>query len=102
MNPRVTIFILMCALHLLTGFLDSEIISPIAAGSIYLPPMGLEMVGIPVFMNSDSGGWASTSVLGWALAFALWSEVWWVLSGANEIVLSLSMHPVSSCRLSHA
>jgi hypothetical protein len=81
MNSRATIFILMSALHLLTVFLDSEIFSPIAAGSIYLPLMGLEMIGIPVFMNGDSSGWASPSVFGWVLAFILWSAVWWLVSG---------------------
>jgi hypothetical protein len=86
MNGRTITFILINALHLLTVFLDSEILSPIAAGSIYLPLIGLEMIGIPVFMNGDSGGWASPTVLGWALAFALWLAIWWVLSGAVQSV----------------
>lgn len=82
MGSRAPIFILISTLHLLTVFLDSEIFSPIAAGSIYLPLIGLEMIGIPVFMNGNSGGWASPSVLGWILAFALWAALWWVVSGA--------------------
>lgn len=82
MNFRATIFVLMSTQHLLAAFSNSEIFSPIAAGSIYLPLMGLEMIGIPVFMTGNSGGWASPSVLGWILAFALWAALWWVVSGA--------------------
>ncbi|MGV3740901.1 MAG: hypothetical protein ACO1NO_01165 [Burkholderiaceae bacterium] len=72
----------MSTLHFLAAFPESEIFSPIAAGSIYFPLMGLEMIGIPVFMHGDSGGWASPSVLGWVLAFALWAAVWWGLTDA--------------------
>lgn len=82
MGSRAPIFILMSSLHLLAVFLDSEIFSPIAVGSIYLPLMGLKMIGIPVFMDGDSGGWASPSILGRALVSALWLAVWWALSGA--------------------
>ncbi len=82
MNARAAIFILMSILHLSAVFADSEIFSPIAAGSIYLPLMGLKIIGIPVFMSGGSGGWASPSVLGWTLVSALWLAVWWALSGA--------------------
>lgn len=82
MNARAVLFILVSILHLSAVFLDSEIFSPIAAGSIYLPLMGLKMIGIPVFMDGSSGGWASPSVLGWVVVSALWLAVWWVLSGA--------------------
>ena len=82
MKSRVIIFLPMSILHLSAVFLESEFFSPIVAGSIYLPLLGLRMIGIPVFMTGNSGGWASPSVLGWALVSAVWLAVWWGLSGA--------------------
>lgn len=81
MTIRATIFCVMCALHLLAIFQDLEIFSPLAAGSIYLPLMGLKAIGVPVFMNGGSGGWAAPSAMGWAFALIVWSAVWWFLSG---------------------
>ncbi len=63
-----------------TGLFSSEAVAPVVAGSIYLPLMPLEAVGIPVFDHAESGGWAPPSLLGWMIVVSLWSALWLVMA----------------------
>lgn len=82
MHARWFIFAAFVLLHAAaaTGLFSSEILAPVVAGSIYLPLLPLEAVGIPVFAPGESGGWAPPSRLGWMLVVLLWSALWLVMA----------------------
>ena len=56
-------------------------LAPLIAGSVYLPLMPLQQMGIPVFSSRESGGWAAPSALGWAS------------------VISVTVHPRATSRM---
>jgi hypothetical protein len=78
MHARWFIFAVLVLLHAAaaTGLFSTEAVAPVVAGSIYLPLMPLEAVGIPVFAPAESGGWAPRSLLGWMMVASLWSALW--------------------------
>jgi len=49
-------------------------LAPLIAGSVYLPLMPLQQMGVPVFGSGESGGWAAPSVLGWATVIVVWAS----------------------------
>ncbi|WP_179958384.1 hypothetical protein [Chitinimonas arctica] len=36
------------------------------------------MLGLPVFGNAESGGWAGPSLFGWLCAILFWAVAWWI------------------------
>ncbi len=52
-------------------------LAPLFAGSVYLPLLLLQSIGLPVFAAGKSGGWAGPSPLGWWALVVLWSITWW-------------------------
>jgi hypothetical protein len=82
MHPRWFIFAVFVSIHAAAaaGLFSSEILAPVVAGSIYLPLMPLESLGIPVFAPAESGGWPSPSLLGWETIVSLWSALWLVMA----------------------
>jgi hypothetical protein len=57
------------------------LLAPAVAGSVYLPLMLLQALGISLFAAAESGGWAAPSLLGWSLVGLLWLGIWWTLAG---------------------
>lgn len=55
-------------------------LAPLIAGSVYLPLMPLQQMGIPVFSSRESGGWAAPSALGWASVISVWALAWWAVA----------------------
>jgi hypothetical protein len=82
MHARWFLFAALVLLHAAaaTGFFSSEALAPVVAGSIYLPLIPLEAVGIPVFAPAESGGWAAPSLLGWGMVVSLWPALWLVMA----------------------
>ena len=60
--------------------------APLIAGSVYLPLMPLQQMGIPVFGSGEAGGWASPSLLGWTAVVAVWAVTWWAVA---KLILGL-------------
>lgn len=58
-----------------------ELLAPAIAGSVYLPLMLLQGLGISLFAAAESGGWAAPAPLGWGLLGVLWLAIWWTLAG---------------------
>lgn len=67
----------LLALHLLTLVFPPEFAAPALGGSVYLPLMVLDALGLPVYARAESGGWASPSLLGWTAVAVIWAAVWW-------------------------
>lgn len=54
-------------------------LAAVVAGSIYLPLLLFDALGLPVFGHAESGGWPSPSVLGWGVLCVLWLGLWWMV-----------------------
>jgi hypothetical protein len=52
----------------------------VIAGSIYLPLMPFQVLGLPVFSAAESSAWASPSILGWTLLLVVWVGFWWAIT----------------------
>ena len=74
---RWIVFGVLAALHAAVAAFAPPVLAPAVAGSVYLPLMLFQAIGIPALANAPSGGWAAPSLLGWALVVALWAAVWW-------------------------
>ena len=55
-------------------------LAAVAAGSVYLPLMLFQALGLPVFGAAESWGWASPSLLGWGLLLVVWAGLWWAIT----------------------
>ena len=86
MKVRVILFGIFGGTHLMASHFTPEFLAPVIAGTIYIPLMPFRIVGIPVYGSAESGGWASPSLLGWAIVFTFWTVVWWVFA---SVVLHL-------------
>ena len=62
-------------------------LAAVVAGSIYLPLMPFQALGLPVFGAAESGGWASPSILGWGLLFVIWVGFWWAITAGFARIL---------------
>lgn len=84
------LFIALAGTHAVAVLAAPEALAPVLAGSVYLPLLLLESVGLTVFGSAGSGGWPSPSLLGWVAVFLTWSAIWW----AAAVLLSrlLSRH----------
>lgn len=51
-------------------------LAAIVAGSIYLPLWPWSALGVPVHARAEAWGWASPSLLGWAVVALTWCTVW--------------------------
>ena len=80
MHLRWLIFAALIGVHVAVIVFAPAFITPLLAGSIYLPLWPLSTMGIPVFGVAPSGGWAAPSLLGWALVFCLWSAIWFAVA----------------------
>lgn len=80
-RARWLLFAILLAAH--AGLLWSapEPLAPAIAGSVYLPLMLLQALGLSLFAAAESGGWAAPSPLGWGLVGLLWLAIWWTLAG---------------------
>jgi hypothetical protein len=82
MDPRLIAVLTLVAAHALAILMASHLpdrIAALVAGSIYLPLLPLNALGLPVFGRAVSGGWASPSVLGWGLLGVFWASLWWTV-----------------------
>lgn len=62
-------------------------LAAVVAGSIYLPLMPFQALGLPVFGSAESWGWASPSFLGWGLLLVVWVGFWWSITTAFARIL---------------
>lgn len=56
-----------------------ERLAEIVAGSIYLPLWPWSVLGLPVHLRAEAGGWPGPSLLGWAIVAMTWCSVWSLL-----------------------
>lgn len=75
------LFAMLLAVHASLLWRAPELLAPAIAGSVYLPLMLLQALGISLFNAAESGGWAAPSPLGWGLVGLLWLAIWWTLAG---------------------
>lgn len=80
MNLRWLLFIALAGLHAGATVFPSGSLAPVVAGTIYLPLMPLQVVGVPVFATAESGGWPAPSPLGWFAVIVLWLAIWWMVA----------------------
>lgn len=77
MPLRWLLFLGFAGFHALSVLASVESLAPAMAGSVYLPLLLFEAVGVPVFAAPESGGWGAPTLLGWALVCLVWASVWW-------------------------
>jgi hypothetical protein len=95
MKKRIGIFLALCILHSSPFYLDMAApLAPLLAGSVYLPLMGLEGMGVPVFSSAHSGGWRAANPLGWIIVIFLWLSIWWYLAGVTAKVCRKPKHAI--------
>lgn len=56
-----------------------DALAPVIATTVYGPLWALSIIGLPVFDQAGSGGWAGPNVLGWLCFGVFWAALWWVL-----------------------
>lgn len=56
-----------------------DALAPAVAATVYGPLWALSLIGLPVFAQAGSGGWAGPNVLGWLCFGVFWAIVWWLL-----------------------
>lgn len=74
------LFATLVLLHTAGVLFAPRSLSPLIAGSVYLPLMPLRQIGAPVFGSGESGGWAAPSILGWAIVIVVWAVTWWAVA----------------------
>lgn len=62
-------------------------LAAVVAGSVYLPLMPFQALGLPVFGSAESWGWSPPSLLGWGLLLIVWVGVWWAITAAVARIL---------------
>ena len=80
MHLRWLLFTILAGAHAVLAWLSPKLLAPALAGSLYLPLLPLQALGLPVFALAESGGWPAPSPLGWTLALLLWLAVWWAMA----------------------
>lgn len=75
-------FICAHACLVAVGNLLPESVASFTAVTVCGPLWLSSATGFPVFAHSESGGWSEPGVLGWLLAEAIWSTLWWMLVAA--------------------
>ncbi|MDM0110320.1 hypothetical protein QTH97_35915 [Variovorax sp. J22R24] len=70
------IFAALVLLHGTGMLFAPDPLAPLIAGSVYLPLMPLQRLGVPVFASGESGGWPGPSLLGWATVVIAWGVTW--------------------------
>lgn len=78
---RWQVFAALVLLHGAGIVFAPDPLAPLIAGSIYLPLMPLNEIGVPVFSAAESGGWSALSGLGWATVIIVWGITWWAVAG---------------------
>ena len=86
MTVHRLLFICLLAAH--GGLLAAmpKQLAPLLAGSIYLPLLPLQEIGIPVMLAPQSGGWAAPAPLGWTLVLIFWPLVWWWMARCLSVI----------------
>lgn len=79
-NRSWDLFAALVLLHVAGVLFAPSPLAPFIAGSVYLPLMPLQQMGVPVFGSGESGGWAAPSILGWAAVVAMWAVTWWAVA----------------------
>jgi hypothetical protein len=80
MHLRWLLLIVLVGTHAVAMFFAPSKLAPAVAGTVYVPLMALQAVGMPVFGNAESGGWPTPSPLGWFMVVVLWLAVWWAVA----------------------
>lgn len=80
MPPRWLLFAVLVGSHASLAWASPEALAPLIAGSLYLPLLPLQALGLPVFAQAESGGWPAPSALGWTLVLLLWLALWWAMA----------------------
>lgn len=80
MHLRWVMFAVLAGAHAALAWLSPTALAPLIVGSLYLPLLPLQAIGLPVFAAAESGGWTAPSALGWALVLLLWLALWWAMA----------------------
>lgn len=80
MHLRRLLFAILVGSHATLAWLSPEALAPALAGSLYLPLLPLQALGLAVFAPAESGGWPAPSALGWTLVLLLWLALWWAMA----------------------
>ena len=79
MHPRFIAVLTLVAAHAVAIVAASHLpdrLAAVVAGSIYLPLMPFDALGLPVLGSAESWGWASPSALGWGVLVVVWVGFW--------------------------
>ncbi len=83
MSARFYIWLLFVVVHIGAGLwgwvVGGDSFATVVSGSIYLPLLPLENLGLPVLRQ---GAWifAPPTILGWAVVAIVWAIVYWCIA----------------------
>ena len=95
MHPRFIAVLTLVAAHAAAILAASHLpdrLATVVAGSIYLPLMPFDALGLPVFGTAGSWGWASPSGLGWGVLVVVWVGLWWAVVEGLSCILRPRVH----------
>lgn len=79
---QTTIPLGLLATHILLVAIAGKLpdtVAPAVAATVYGPLWALSVIGLPVFGQGASGGWAGPNVFGWLCFGVFWALMWWLL-----------------------
>ena len=83
MHPRIVVVLTLMAAHgaaIVAAPHLPDRLAAVVAGTVYLPLMPFDALGLAVFGAAASWGWASPSILGWCLLGVVWIGLWSALT----------------------
>jgi hypothetical protein len=97
MRSRTIAFIGLTVLHLacyLAATNGIGVLQPVVATSIFGPLRLMSAAGLPVLASMPSGGWATPTIVGWALIVGMWLIIWYGVASAFDFFFQADQTPM--------
>jgi hypothetical protein len=97
MRSRTVAFFALTFLHFgcfLAATYGVGVLQPIVTTSIFGPLRLMSAVGLPVFASVPSGGWATPTLIGWALIVGMWLTIWYGVASAFDFFFQTDQTPM--------